>query len=311
MSLAALGLALGTCAMVAVAQWPVYEVPAAPRNDDGSIDLEAPAPVGLDGHPDLSGVWEPKRQAFGGANAKGKGGPPPPFAKGKGKGGFKGRGKSKANLPKRGVGEPGLANFADLNNVYQEGIPYTDWALKVKEGRMANNSKDNPDAHCMPLGLMQLHTHPYEKKIVQSPSTMVIMYDANNDVRQILTDGREPVELTEDLAPWFYGYSVGHWEDDTLVVETVGFRDDVWLDVNGSPLTHTGKMIERFKRLNYGTLQIDVTIEDPKAYTEPFTVRVLQQLLPDGELFESVCEDRDAGHYLGDAEIAADNPEQE
>jgi hypothetical protein len=104
------------------------------------------------------------------------------------------------------------------------------------------------------------------------------------------------------LAPWWYGYSVGKWEGDTLVVTTVGFRDDVWLDVNGSPLTGSGKVVERFTRVNFGTLQIDVTIEDPKAYNEPFTVRVMQQLMRDTELFESVCEDRDAVHYAGDLE---------
>jgi hypothetical protein len=128
------------------------------------------------------------------------------------------------------------------------------------------------------------------------------MYNANNDVRQILTNGQALPKVGPELAPWWYGYSVGKWEGDTLVVTTVGFRDDVWLDVNGSPLTGTGKMVERFTRLNFGTLQIDVTIEDPKAYTEPFTVRVMQQLMPNTELFESVCEDRDAGHYLSDSE---------
>ena len=95
---------------------------------------------------------------------------------------------------------------------------------------------------------------------------------------------------------------MGKWEGETLVVTTVGFRDDVRLDVNGSPLTGTGKMVERFTRLNFGTLQIDVTIEDPKAYAEPFTVRVMQQFIPDTQLFESVCEDRDAPHYLGDVD---------
>jgi hypothetical protein len=150
---------------------------------------------------------------------------------------------------------------------------------------------------------MQLHTHPFEKKIVQGKGTIVIMYNANNDVRQILTNGQTLPTPGPDLTPWWYGYSVGKWDGDTLVVTTVGFRDDVWLDVNGSPLTSSGKMTERFTRLNFGTLQIDVTIEDPKAYTEPFTVRVMQQLMPDGgELFESVCEDRDARHYLGDVE---------
>ena len=245
--------------------------------------MNAPAPTASDGHPDLSGVWQPMRQNFG----KGK-------QEGKGKG-----------APVRAPGEPPAAQFGNLGAGFEKGLPYTDWARQTRDERKGNNSKDNPDANCKPLGLMQLHTHPYEKKIVQSPGTIVIMYNANNDVRQILTNGRSLPELNPSLAPWWYGYSVGKWEDNTLVVTTVGFRDDVWLDVNGSPLTGTGKMVERFTRLNYGTLQIDVTIEDPKSYTEPFTVRVMQQLMPDSELFESVCEDRDAPHYLGDAELKA------
>ena len=202
----------------------------------------------------------------------------------------------------RAPGEPPAAQFGDLGAGFEKGLPYTEWGRQTRDQRKANNSKDNPDAHCRPLGLMQLHTHPFEKKIVQGPGTIVIMYNANNDVRQILTNGQTLPEVGPQLAPWWYGYSVGKWEGDTLVVTTVGFRDDVWLDVNGSPLTSAGKMVERFTRPNFGTLQIDVTIDDPKAYTEPFTVRVMQQLMPNTELFESVCEDRDAGHYVGDAE---------
>ncbi len=99
--------------------------------------------------------------------------------------------------------------------------------------------------------------------------------------------------LDENLQPWWYGYSVGRWEGDELVVETVGFRDDVWLDVQGAPLTGRGKMTERFRRLNYGTLQIDVTIEDPTAYTKPFTVRVNQRLFPDAELIEFICNENE------------------
>jgi hypothetical protein len=95
------------------------------------------------------------------------------------------------------------------------------------------------------------------------------------------------------LQPWWYGYSAGRWEGDTLVVETVGFRDDVWLDVQGSPLTGAGKMTERFRRPNYGTLQIDVTIDDPMAYTKPFTVRVNQRLFPDAELIEFICNENE------------------
>ncbi len=280
-------VALVAGATMLLAQWPAHKTEG-PRNEKGELDLKAPTPKAADGHPDLTGLWQPMR--FNAAN-------------GKGKGDAKGNAKGKAAPPVREPGVPPPGNFAELGSGFEKGLPFTEWGRQTHDDRKANNSKDNPDANCKPLGLMQLHTHPYEKKIVQGPGTIVIMYNANNDVRQILTNGQTLPALTPQLAPWWYGYSVGKWEGDTLVVTTVGFRDDVWLDVNGSPLTGTGKMVERFTRLNFGTLQIDVTIEDPKAYTEPFTVRVMQQLMPDTDLFESVCEDRDAPHYLGDAEL--------
>ena len=106
---------------------------------------------------------------------------------------------------------------------------------------MADNQKDNPDAHCLPMGFMQLHGHPQPRKIVQTPELIVIMYEGNQGLRQIFMDGRKLPEVNEDLQPWWYGYSVGRWEGDTLVVESVGFRDDGWLDVYGSPLTSEGQ----------------------------------------------------------------------
>jgi hypothetical protein len=279
LSAALLALVAGTTMLLA--QWPAHRTDG-PRTESGELDLKAPAPKATDGHPDLTGLWQPMRLNLG--NAKGKD-------------------KGKAAAPVRAPGEPPPGNFGELGAGFEKGLPFTAWARQTHDERKGNNSKDNPDANCMPLGLMQLHTHPFEKKIVQGPGAVVIMYNANNDVRQILTNGQTLPTVGPQLAPWWYGYSVGKWEGDTLVVTTIGFRDDVWLDVNGSPLTSTGKMVERFTRLNFGTLQIDITIEDPKAYTEPFTVRVMQQLMPDTELFESVCEDRDAPHYLGDAEL--------
>jgi len=278
--------AVALAALPIAAQWPNYSVANAPRTPEGKVIMDAPAPKAPDGHPDLSAIWQPRRLNFG--NAKGGNG--------------KGQGQPKG-VPKRAPGELAAPSFADVGAGIEGGAPYTEWGRATRDERKGNNSKDNPDAHCKPLGLMQLHTHPYEKKIVQGKDAIVIMYNANNDVRQILTNGQPLPTMGPSLAPWWYGYSVGKWEGETLVVTTVGFRDDVWLDVNGSPLTSSGKMVERFTRLNYGTLQIDVTIEDPKAYTQPFTVRVMQQLMPNAELFESVCEDRDAEHYLGDAEI--------
>ena len=265
-------------ATVVLAQWPEHRTEG-PRNESGELDLKAPPPKAADGHPDLSGLWQPMRLNRGDGKGKGKG----------------------PGAPVRAPGEPPAAQFGELGVGFEKGLPFTDWGKQTHDQRKANNSKDNPDANCKPLGLMQLHTHPFEKKIVQGPGAIVILYNANNDVRQIVTHSQTLPDASQ-LAPWWYGYSVGKWEGDTLVVTTVGFRDDVWLDVNGSPLTNTGKMVERFTRLDFGTLRIDITVEDPAAYTEPFTVRVMQQLMPNTELFESVCEDRDARHYLGDQE---------
>ena len=116
----------------------------------------------------------------------------------------------------------------------------------------------------------------------------MILYEGNSERRQIFTDGRALPPQGEPQ-PWWYGYSVGRWDGDTLIVETNNLRDDGWLDVRGSPLTDQATVTERLRRPTYGKLEIDVTIEDPKAYTKPFTVRINQQISPDDELIEFVC----------------------
>src|SRR5579862_6443322 len=257
-------------------QWPGYTTPG-PRTPDGKIDFAAPPPRTAEGKPDFSGLWEP-------AHVKGErdglnGTPALPFA-----------------IP-TSPGDPPVGKFSNIGAGFKDGVPLTAWGAELRAQRKMNNSKENPDALCLPLGLTQLHMHPQPRKIVQNPRDIVILYEANGNVRQILTDGR-PLP-NNDPSPWWYGYSVGHWDGDTLVIETTGFRDDVWLDVEGSPLTSTGKMTERWHRPKFGLMQIDITIEDPKAYTKPFTVRVNHQLMPDTELMEFVCEERDATHYVG------------
>jgi hypothetical protein len=146
---------------------------------------------------------------------------------------------------------------------------------------------------------MQLHTHPEPRKIIQTPGLIVILYEANAGIRQIFTDGR-PLPGNHPDA-WWFGYSTGKWDGDTLVVETTGFRDDVWLDVEGSPLTGSAKMTERFRRVNFGKMEIEVTVDDPKAYTKPWTVKVNQRIMLDTELIEFVCleNEKDARHMSG------------
>jgi len=277
----AAAMTLAVLPMVAIrisAQWPDYPAKQAPRDSNGKVKLDAPAPKAPDGHPDLSGVWD----------LRGTGG----------RGGPGGGGGAKGKAPELPPGTPPNATFKDIGSGFKEGLPLLPWAADLLKARRAENSKDNPDAHCLPLGLMQLHMHPQPRKIIQTPGLILILYEAQGGIRQIFTDGRP---LPKDVEPWWYGYSIGHWEDDTLVVETTGFRNDVWLDIDGSPLTESGKMTERMKRLNYGTLQTDVTIEDPKAYTKPFTVRVTHRLLPDTDLIEFICteNDRSGPHLVG------------
>jgi hypothetical protein len=200
-----------------------------------------------------------------------------------------------------GIGQraPGLYQFFDIGSTLKEGLPFQPWAAELRKRRTAENNKDNPDAHCLPIGLMQLHTHPQPRKIIQTPDLVVILYEANGGIRQIFTDGRKLPPTSAQ--PWWYGYSVGKWDGDTLVVETTGFRDDVWLDVEGSPLTESARMTERFRRVDYGDMEVEVTIDDPKAYTAPWTVKVSHRLTLNTELMEFVCQEneRDAPHLTG------------
>ena len=252
---AAIAIALSASAS---AQWPAFRSPNVPRSADGRVDLAAAAPRTADGKPDLSGVWN-----YAGVLGF-RGGPPPPPA-----------------------GTPPQATFWNIEAGIKEGLPFTPYGAELRKQRMAGNSKDNPDAACLPIGYMQSHTHSQPRKLIQQRELIVILYEANGGTRQIFLDGR-PAPPAE-AQPWWWGYSRGHWEGDTLVVESTHFRDGGWLDVNGAPLTSEGKVIERFRRPTLGTLEIDVTIDDPKAYTRPWTVRVNQRLLPDAELIEFVC----------------------
>jgi hypothetical protein len=241
-----------------VAQWPAYPTKNVPRDADGKPDLNAAALRTAEGKPDLSGVWN-----YAGVLGF-RGGPPP-------------------SPP----GTPVQATFWNIEAGFKEGLPFTPGGAELRRKRMADDSKDNPDAACLPLGLMQLHTHSQPRKIIQTKDLIVILYEANANVRQIFLDGRSAPN--DDPQPWWYGYSRGWWEGDTLVVETTNFRDGGWLDVNGAPLSAQGKLTERFRRPTFGALEIDVTIDDPSSYTKPWTVRVNQRLLLDTELIEFVC----------------------
>src|SRR3984885_13512696 len=274
----AAALLLASASSGLFAQWPAYPTPGVPKTADGKPNLTGPAPRTPDGKPDLSGIWK-----FVDSPDARPGAPPP----------------AGARSPGIGVRIPGLLQFFDIGSTLKDGLPFQPWAAELRSQRVAENNKDNPDAHCLPIGLMQLHTHPEPRKIIQSPGLIVILYEANAGVRQIFTDGR-PLP-GKNAEPWWYGYSVGRWDGDTLVVETSGFRDDVWLDVEGSPLTNAGKMTERFRRVNYGDLEIEVTVDDPKVYTKPWTVKISQHLMLDTDLIEFICNENEksVSHLVG------------
>ena len=272
--------AVGSIAMFAAAslplsaQWPPYPTPRVPKTA-GQPDLAAPAPRTGDGKPDLSGIWQNPRGPAALETPSGTGGAPTPAA----------------------TPPAGMNLFRDIGSGVKDGLPIQPWAAELVKARMADNSKDNPDAHCLPMGFMQFHNHPQPRKIIQTPEAVLIIYEANSGLRQIFTDGR-PLP-GNDAEPWWYGYSVGRWEGDTLVVETRSFLDGGWLDIVGNPLTDAAKVTERFRRVNFGNLEIEITVDDPKAYTKPWTVMVKQRIMLDTELIEFICEDRDATHYVG------------
>jgi len=268
-----LGILVAVVTTTVSAQWPKYTTPDVPRLADGQPNLTAPAPRTADGKVDFSGIWE---IVFGGGGGRGRGAAPAP---------------APAPPP-----DPNATPVSQFFEVAGRGypLPLQPWAAELKKKRMADNSKDNPDVWCLPIGLMQYHNHPQPRQIVQTKNLMLITYESNYGLRYIYMDGRPAPN--NDPTPWWFGYSRGWYEGDTLVVETTNFRGDEragWLDVNGSPYTEALKMTERFRRPNFGTLEIDITIDDPKAYTKPFTVRVNQKLMVDSEMIEFICNENE------------------
>jgi hypothetical protein len=254
---------VAACSVPVATQWQKYQVPGVPRDAQGAVRMDAPAPRTADGKPDLSGNW----------------------MRGDGQGA---RGRGAATPPPADPNSPPVATFGNLGTNMPGGLPFTPWAAELKKQRMATNSKENPDANCLPLGIVQFHLQPQPRKIIQTPMLVTILYESNYGLRYIYMDGRQ-LPPQGQSQPWWYGYSVGRWDGDTLVVETNNFRDDEWLDVQGSPMTDQARVVERFRRPTFGRLEIDVTIEDAKAYTKPFTVRINQRVTPDDEPFEFIC----------------------
>jgi len=243
------------------AQWVQYPTAGVPRTPDGKPNLGAPAPRTASGTPDFSGLW----QNDGFSGTEGLGGPP--------------------HTP-----------FFDIAWGLNGPAPYQPWAAELMRRRQDALSKDNPDARCLPIGLLQMAAHPLPKKILQAPGVLVVLHERNMEFRQIFTDGRP---LPVDPQPSWNGYSSGTWQGDALVVKTSGFRDGLWADFIGSPLTDQATITERYKRPTYGSLQVEITVDDPKAYTKAWTVTLTHHILVDTDLLEYACleNEKDVVHF--------------
>jgi len=236
------------------AQWIGYPSKGVPRAKDGKPNLSAPAPRTADGKPDLSGIWQATADPKGPA------------------GGIEGIATPKYMI--------------DITRDLPGGAPFQPWAAQLFKERQDNKLRDNPMIRCLPAGVPRLdaYTHPY--KIVQTPDLIVILYESQTLFRQIFTDGRKH---PADPDPSWLGYSIGRWEGEVLVVETTGFNDQTWLDGFGHPHSDAMRLTERFRRRNFGQMDIEIVIDDPKSYTKPLQYVQPQTLLVDTELIEYIC----------------------
>jgi len=210
-----------------------------------------------------------------------------------------------APAPKTPDGKPDLSGiwtapedkwFRDLGAGGAE-VPMLPWAAALYKQRKENLQKGHPSERCLGHGVTDYDTLNTPRRIIQTPGVIAMLFEAYNHYRQIFLDGRP---LPKPTQPSYMGYSVGKWEGDTLVVDTTGLNDQGWLDMNGHPQTETTHVTERFHRRDFGHMDLQLTIDDPKAYTKPWGASLSLNYLPDEELIESICEnEKDFQHMVG------------
>lgn len=249
--------ALLACATTA-AQWVRYPTPGIPRGDDGKPNLSAPVPRTADGRPDLSGIWAAECGLYGGDAC---------FTRGW---------------------------FFDLAKDLKPGeVEMTPWASAIQKQRESRGHVDDPYGYCMPPGVPRIDFGGGPFRILYNPGITAFLYETLVGMifRQVFTDGRP---LPPSTNPSWLGYSVGRWEGDVFVVDTSGFRDGGWIDTQkGHPNSDALRVMERFRRKDFGHMDLVITINDPKAYVKPWTINTALHLLPDADLIESFCDDHE------------------
>jgi hypothetical protein len=257
--------ALAAASVCAQAQWLNHPTPGTPRVN-GKPDLRAKAPR-VNGRPDLSGIWMPEAAPaedllrLNPTNVDGG----------------------------QTIGEPAPSRYF-MNVLWEykpDEIVMKPAAAALMEQRGKTMGRDIPSTHCLPLGVPMMDVAVFPHKIVQTKDVILLLYEEMSMFRQVYLDGRR---LPVDPEPAYVGYSVGHWDGDTLVVEATGFKNGGWLDAFGHPHSDAMRVTERFRRRDFGTLELQITIDDSKFYNKPFTITSIQRLLPDTDLIETFCE---------------------
>ncbi len=267
-----LGVLFAGALLVAPAQWLNYPTPGTPRGADGKPNLSAKAPRAANGKPDLSGVW---RTAYDSPDENER-------LFGLGVKAFIEPGDDPSTFSKYFLNI--LVDFAPDRSPIR---PAAAELFRQNTERKANSSS----ARCLPQGLPRTDINSYAPfKIIQTPDVIAVLYEVDNTHRQIYTDGRP---LPVDPQPTWGGYSVGRWDRDTLIVDAAGFNEGTWLDSGGHPHSDALRIQERFHRRDFGHIDLSVTVDDPRMYTKPFTIKVTELLLPDTDILESVCNENE------------------
>ena len=262
------------------AQWLNFPTPGTPRMPDGKPNLSAPAPRTADRKPDLSGVWMHEATTIAEVRRL-----------------FGQRFEDEIKLAPPGmeIGTQHKYAFNILLDYKPEDAMLRPAAKEILRKRSAERDPTNVCTGVMGFPLADLLSEPI--KLVQSPRLTLLLYEVQNLRRQIYTDGRS---LPKDFSlPAYMGYSVGRWEGDTLVVETGGFNDKTALDAAGHPHSESLRVTERFRRRDFGHLDLEMTFDDPEMYTKPFTVKIPHYLMADGDIFEDFCDNEKDRPHLG------------